>query len=164
MTHQTPEDDPNTPWTEFVPLDVEPSEHAPQARYVNSRYNVLVFAGQDATLGEYVHLSIRDHDCSARHDWRDLQRIKNELVGAEYDGVELYPAESRLVDTANAFHVYVFKDWHVPIGFTMRLVMEGRPSRRCTVAQRPFEVRPPDCLRFVQIDGEERKGESSDAA
>jgi hypothetical protein len=35
------------------------------------------------------------------HDWRDLQRIKNQLVGPECEAVELYPAESRKVDTAN---------------------------------------------------------------
>jgi hypothetical protein len=40
-------------------------------------------------------------DGQAIHDWRELQRIKNEIVGDEIEAVELYPAESRLLDTAN---------------------------------------------------------------
>lgn len=54
------------------------------------------------------HLSIKRLDKEAIHDWRDMQRIKNELVGPECEGCELYPAESRVVDTANQYHLWVF--------------------------------------------------------
>lgn len=55
-----------------------------------------------------IHLSIRNDDRSTRHDWRDFQRIKNQLAGPEYEGLEVYPAESRKVDTANQYHLFCF--------------------------------------------------------
>lgn len=116
----------------------------PPAVFLNSRYEVAVWFGH-CEFGQYAHLSIKALDKSARHDWRELQRIKNELCGDESEGIELYPAESRLVDSANQYHLFVFRHWKVPVGFTTRLVAEGdwRGSR-----QRPFERgwRPPDCV------------------
>lgn len=35
------------------------------------------------------------HDLSTRITWDKMQSIKNELVGGEYEAVELYPAMSR---------------------------------------------------------------------
>ena len=55
-------------------------------------------------------LSIKRIDRAPIHDWRDLQRIKNELIGPLNEGVELYPSESRLMDTANQYFLYVLAD------------------------------------------------------
>jgi hypothetical protein len=73
-----------------------------------------------------VQLSIRRVDREAIHDWRDLQRIKNQLVGPECEAVELYPAESRLVDTANQYFLYCVLDpsFRFPWGFKRRLVSD----------------------------------------
>jgi hypothetical protein len=146
--------EPWTPWTELpVPADVYVGDQEPPAKsYANSRYHVALWhdGDRDHPMGEWVHLSIKDHGRSARHDWRDFQRIKNELVGPEYEAIEIYPAESRLVDTCNQYHLYVFKTWRPPQGFRVRLVAEGRSS--IGAQQRPFEVRPPDCLTGDQMD------------
>lgn len=66
-----------------------------------------------------VHLSVRRLDREPIRDWRHMQRIKNQLVGPECEGVELYPAESRLVDTANQFHMWCIADpaYRWPVGF-----------------------------------------------
>ena len=69
-----------------------------------------------------IHLSIRNADRSARHDWRDFQRIKNQLAGPEWEAVEIYPAESRLVDAANQYHLWCFQ-FTFGIGFARRLVL-----------------------------------------
>lgn len=73
------------------------------------------------------------------HDWRDLQAIKNELVGPEHEAIELYPAESRLVDTANQYHLWVLKDpsQRIPVGWTQRLVMDHDPADT-SIRQRPL--------------------------
>ena len=75
-----------------------------------------------------IHLSIRRLDREAVHDWRDFQRIKNELVGPEHEAVELYPAESRLMDTANQYHVWALAEpmpeMGFPFGQQKREVME----------------------------------------
>lgn len=67
-----------------------------------------------------IQLSIRRNDRAAPRDWRDFQRIKNELVGPECEGIELYPAASRVVDTANQFHVWCVADpeFRFPFGYT----------------------------------------------
>lgn len=75
---------------------------------------------------EMIHLSIKRLDRQPVHDWRDLQKIKNEIVGSECEGVELYPAESRRVDTANQYHLWVFSSPSIkfPFGFSTRSVSE----------------------------------------
>lgn len=72
-----------------------------------------------ATREEYkgiVHIGYHRRDRAPIRDWRVVQRLKNELAGPEWEGVELYPAESRVVDTANEYHIYCF-DGHIPLGF-----------------------------------------------
>jgi hypothetical protein len=86
---------------------------------VNDRYQVT---RSDLGAG-WVHLSIKRLDRRPIRDWRALQRIKNELVDPEREAVELYPAERRLHDTANQYHLWVAPEgmeW--PIGFEGRSV------------------------------------------
>jgi len=152
----------DVPWTTFQPCEIPTDDmnalDPPTAVMVNSRYQVSVYArgGAEAQWGAMVHLSIKTHDRSARHDWRDLQRIKNELCGPECEAVELFPAESRLVDGANQYHLFVFRDFRFPFGFNERLVADGdwRQSK-----QRPWrpEDRPADCMDTKQFDAYVRK-------
>lgn len=70
--------------------------------------------------GAYACIGIYARANDARHDWREYQQIKNDLVGPEWEAVELYPAESRLVDPSNAFYLWCFppgvlKDLGLPI-------------------------------------------------
>jgi hypothetical protein len=83
--------------------------------YVNSRYQVML----RPSGGDMIHLSIKRIDQEPVRSWRDLQRIKNELVGPECEAVELYPAESRLVDSANQYHLFVLTNpaQRIPLGF-----------------------------------------------
>lgn len=73
--------------------------------------------------GGGVHLSIKRIDQEPVHDWRDLQRIKNELLGPECEAVELCPAESRRVDSANQYHLWGDVDpaFRFGFGFNERL-------------------------------------------
>ncbi len=73
-----------------------------------------------------THLSIKNKDRSAKVDWRNFQYIKNQIVGEENEGCEIYPSESRLVDTANSYHIWVFEnpETKFPFGFPQRLVSE----------------------------------------
>lgn len=113
----------------------------------NNLYQVMIYHdAADPGWPKMTHLSIRRLDRGVVRDWRDLQRIKNELVGASNEAVELFPAEERLVDTANQFHLFVLDDPTVrfPFGFRERAVMEGNA---CGSVQRPFNAadRPADC-------------------
>jgi hypothetical protein len=140
------------PWTPFqeaaLRTDV-PEKARPHHIFVNSVYQVSVWYEHSDVFGDVAHLSIKTHDKQARHDWRDMQRIKNELCGEEAEAVELYPAESRVVDTANQYHLFVFRQYKIPLGFTERLVGDG-PTNNVphTGRQRPWrsEFRPTDAL------------------
>lgn len=60
------------------------------------------------------HLSIKRYDRRAIRNWRHFQQIKNEVCGPEAEAVELYPAESRLADNANQYHLWVMMEPHAP--------------------------------------------------
>ena len=71
--------------------------------YVNEIYQIMVEEYAPGCL----HLNIRRRDGGMVKDWRHFQQIKNEIAGPEREAVELYPAESRLVDSANKWHLWV---------------------------------------------------------
>lgn len=74
----------------------------------NREYEVFVRRLEPARgRGGALHLSIKRYDRDAIHDWRHLQSIKNEVAGSEREAIELFPAESRLVDGANQTHLWV---------------------------------------------------------
>ena len=109
--------------------------------YKNDVYQVNIRRIPAAEPGapSLVHLSIKRIDRQPIHDWRDLQTIKNMLVGPECEGVELYPAESRRVDTANQYHLWVFAQPTVrfPFGFTEGVLAEDTGASGAM--QRAFE-------------------------
>jgi hypothetical protein len=81
------------------------------------------------------HLSIKRLNKNPIHDWRDLQAIKNALVGHQYEAIELYPASDRVVDTANQMHLWVFIEVDgerapkLPVGWFARLVEDKTPGQ-----------------------------------
>jgi hypothetical protein len=58
----------------------------------------------------WLHLRIQRHDGTAPNSWPDMQRLKNELVGCENEGVELFPAESRLLHVGHVRHLWINAD------------------------------------------------------
>ncbi len=103
-----------------TPEDVERSYAAAKEDeiYLNDIYQVAVHRHTEQSP-PVIHLSIKRIDKQPIHDWRDLQQIKNELTDPEFDACELYPAESRLVDTANQYHLWVIadKECRIPVGW-----------------------------------------------
>lgn len=72
---------------------------------------------------DVIHLNIRRRDGAPMiRDWRHFQLIKNQLLGPECEAVELYPAESRLVDSCNKYHLYGSADptYRFPFGWQKR--------------------------------------------
>ena len=102
--------------------------------YLNDKYQVI----RNEISNGMVHLSIKLINKSHEHDWREYQQIKNELIGEECEAMEIYPAESRLVDAANQFHIWGWLDpiYRIPVGFQERLVLERSIAGS---HQRPFK-------------------------
>ena len=49
--------------------------------------------------------------------WAEKQEIKDELFGKKRCAVEVYPAEDRMVDAADVYHLWVFeKGYRLPFG------------------------------------------------
>lgn len=100
-----------------MPTDV------PVEVWANGEYEVFVHYGDEGRRGS-VWLSIKRMDREVIQDWRHKQQIKNEVIGSEREAVELYPRESRVVDNANQYHLYVAPegcDW--PVGFDGGMVL-----------------------------------------
>lgn len=106
--------------------------------WTNDTYQcVITYLEKDKPFG-WMHLSIKRRNRGVIRDWRVLQRIKNECAGPEREAVEIFPAESRLVDTANQYHLWALPEGEkLPFGFNERLVTDevGATGAR----QRPFD-------------------------
>lgn len=96
-----------------------------EEQWANNKYVVLVRSiPAMTTAGQGKHLSIHATDRTHLRDWREYQRIKNEICGEEWEGVELYPAESRLVDGANQYHLFCYPPpFKFAFGYTERSVI-----------------------------------------
>lgn len=119
-----------------------------QTIYMNDRYQVkvdIVRAPFGEELGDVFWLSIKRRDRAQVRDWRVLQQIKNMIVGDEHEGFEIYPAESRLVDTANQYHLWVLADPAVrlPVGYRRREVLDSDEASASGARQRPFGAKMP---------------------
>ena len=79
---------------------------------------------------DIIHLSIKRHDLAPVHNWQHLQQIKNDICGEEREGVELYPAMGRIVDTANLYHLWVLRKGRIDLGFKERAVLQNNISSR----------------------------------
>lgn len=113
--------------------------------YLNSRYQVAIRRtptddGEGGII-EMVHISVKRLDQRTIHDWRDMQRIKNELLGPNCEAVELYPAVERVVDTANQYHMWGVNSgtYRWPIGWDQGSLAMG-DGEAPGVGQREFEA------------------------
>ena len=113
---------------------------------LNSRYRVAKYDD-----GEIIHLSIKRLDGQALQDWRELQRIKNEVLGDEVEAVQLHPGESRLLDMCDQIHLWALKKGRFSFGFEERSVTEGTMFPGQT--QRPFEEKPADLVHMADFVG-----------
>jgi hypothetical protein len=110
--------------------------------WINDIYQVAVhrYPADAFPVGlPMVQLNIRRRDGRPiLRDWRHFQRIKNELVGPECEGLEVYPAESRLVDTSNKYHIWCFPDpeMRTPFGWTERDVADDQGDKQPGFRQR----------------------------
>lgn len=83
-----------------------------------------------------VRLGIQRIDQRTCDDWRDFQAIKNDICGPESEALQLYPAESRLLDPSNYYLLWVLPKGRIDIGISAgRNVLQPEHSM---VPQRAF--------------------------
>jgi len=134
------------------------TEDGTAAWYYNGKYQVTVRKELDHTGAPVVCLSVRREDRKPIADWRDMQWVKNQLLGPEEEMMQVFPAESRLVDTSNQYWFWCYPGRRLPVGFTERLVSQTMQVRATPDGafskQRPFG---PDHLP-ADIAEQEEKG------
>lgn len=81
--------------------------------FKNNIYIVQVFEVDLGAWGKGQKALIRRNDSAPIHKWHDFQRIKNEIFGEESTALEVYPKQSRLIDEANLYWL-----WVLPEGFS----------------------------------------------
>jgi hypothetical protein len=84
--------------------------------WINDKYCVMART-IETEWGKVDHACIRNVS-SGDIPWREKQKIKNELWGEEYTAVEVFPSKQELVDEANMYHIWIFKDYKLP--FTIK--------------------------------------------
>lgn len=141
MGHQHPEKD-DAYW------ENEAARMRESSFWLNDEYQVQRMLPDSRGI---VHVSIKRLDGGTNLPWRDKQAIKNHVLGPECEAVELFPAESRLADSVNQFHLWgsMDPDFRFPIGFNSgRLVRDGtgRKDPRTNTTQAPLP------LTFDQIE------------
>lgn len=127
------------------------------AIFGNDLYDISVYMIGEDTVGDgphpdpdmMYHISLKRRDRHVVHDWRHLQAIKNEIFGPERMAFEIYPPESKLVDTANQYHLWVLPEsFELPFGFDEQLLSsdyqveefnEARRRGEHKGRQRPFQ-------------------------
>lgn len=124
-------------WEDGTPIvGDEPVERVAR----NTLYTVIVrrLTSNTEAWPDMIWLSIKRNDRGTVRDWRHLQRIKDELVGAEYEGMEMYPAAERLVDTSNQYHLFVVDDptFRWPWGYRNRLTLTPDEAAEVEAVQR----------------------------
>jgi hypothetical protein len=73
-------------------------------------------------MGQCSWLSIKHKENKPHSDWATFQAMKNHFCGPEREAVMLYPGESRLVDMADQYHVFVLPEGCVmPFGWLGRM-------------------------------------------
>jgi len=126
---------PSSRWDRMLPT---PEKRPDNAKcFENETYEATLRTFNDGWPlggGKWAIIGICSLDGAPRHDWRDFQRIKNDLVGSDWEAVELYPDEQRLMDPSNYYML-----WCAPkinIGkFEGRVIMN---ETNCIAPQRPF--------------------------
>lgn len=109
--------------------------------YLSDQYQVAVDKNPQHGFAGMImwHLSIKRLDKEPIMDWRDLQAIKSQICGDEAEAIQLFPAESRVVDTSNQYHLWVFMKGKgrlpkVPVGWDINMVAD---ESLCGAVQRP---------------------------
>jgi len=103
------------------------------------RNDQVVVHVERSDAGWVWQLGIRRVDRKPLRDWRVFQQIKNELCGFEAEAVELFPADARLVDTANHYWLWCLPPGErFPFGFQERVVNVDGVSLGSRARQRPM--------------------------
>ena len=125
-------------------IEREYAHHTRLQKYANDKYVVSVDKKCDHIHPNwpeelpcwYISFSMRDGGHLL--DWREIQEIKNQVLGPEYECVMLWPKESRVLDTANQFHMYAIgrPGIEFPVGYQTERAVRDDMNGKHSISQR----------------------------
>jgi hypothetical protein len=87
---------------------------APDEVWGSSQYTATVHYLDDNRDG-FIEVGIHNYHRTTHVPWRHIQQIKNEVFGPDREAVQLFPAEDRLLDSANEYWIYVYPTSEAPM-------------------------------------------------
>lgn len=81
--------------------------------FFNDLYSVQLY-NVPTDLGLVLHLIVRAQ-LGGEPPWRDMQRIKDEILGLEAYAVQVYPRAADVVDQADVYHLWALPQ-ELPFG------------------------------------------------
>lgn len=140
-------------WTPLCPVSLDQPIGNPNAEAWKNHSHFVIACPLAGGMDGWVLLSIRRNDRAAERDWRTFQRIKNEVCGPEREAMELYPAQARLVDSSNQYHLWVAPEgMKFPIGYPHQDVMQPEDAAKMGAVQREFEEGDPSAELCKPLD------------
>jgi len=107
------------------------------AAFITTAHRNKVFSVLDRPAeGGVRHLAVSSLSGN-RPTWPEMQRIKDELAGADATAIEVYPPSAHVVDEADMFHIWVLRG-QLPFG----LHLDNIPP--ATTALRAHPTQPPE--------------------
>ena len=84
--------------------------------YVLDKKYVVMTRQIKTEWGIVEHAFIRNKD-NSDISWKEKQKIKNDLFGRNRTAIEVFPAESRLIDKVGAYHIWILpEEMELPFG------------------------------------------------
>ncbi len=145
------------PMTPFArtPVSEEMKGSGVLGAFQNNKYMVFIrttvsngfqVAGEDGKPRpmDIAHLTIMRVDKSTKEiSWIDKQKIKNEILGPEFEAVEIFPAERRRLKEIKSYHCYM---WAFEGGSTIPVGLE---PRRPGLDDPALQISPDETVAYV---------------
>lgn len=107
------------PVTAFEMLDLTKASMVPDGMtraFRNTRYTVMVYDRARVSTGYAIQALVQRHDANIiTNHWSEMQKIKNEIFGAETTAIEYYPPQSKLIDKKNIYWMWIFPEGVLPM-------------------------------------------------
>jgi hypothetical protein len=91
--------------------------------FANDKWFVIVNEGVGKEGTPFLHIWIEAHDKRSEPTWAECQAIKNQVLGADQEMVQLYPSERRVMNSANVYHLWGVKGAPLPLGLGLEKLL-----------------------------------------
>lgn len=131
----------NVPWTPFIKVfeEDEVSDEKPEMCLKNSMYVVFLRGIEHPVFGTVTNLVIRRIDRTPITDRDHLARIKNELVGPDYEAIEIFGSQDEPADEMYR-HLFALMDFRTQLTRVEKFRFDETKAPKNTLEERVQEI------------------------